>query len=408
METGAKSGRFGTREECPVCTKGASGKLCILHDPKEQPLNEEETSLFWRTVQQKVSNSSGNIDFRKIYFLPFRHISHFFDPQTNGTREFVFSKSLIFEECYFQYAHFSNVLFDMVVTFKECHFSNATEISHATFNQDIYFVKCCFEKLSFSGIKSNGELGIVGNHNEKCKGSGELSFVKTQFQNGVVLRGITLRSISIISVYSCAFSINDIMFPENSLLKIFDADMSKSIFSSIDLKKAKVSLLAAKFVGSSFFLVKWPNKLDADREMFNQLKNAYDQNANYFEANRFYAEELNAYADEKKFWSVDGFVFGISDAVSSHGQNWVKAAIVYLLFGAAFFLPYFGETKTSEEPFDSLIFWVGMLCSYLDFINPIRVEPPKNCLLGWWALYKVFAVVILYHLVVSLKRLTRR
>jgi hypothetical protein len=67
-----------------------------------------------------------------------------------------------------------------------------------------------------------------------------------------------------------------------------------------------------------------------------------------------------------------------------------------MVVGLFFFLPFMA------------LFGPNLIENYLAFINPVKVLPPENYSPGWWAVYKSLSAVVLYHLIVSFRRLTRR
>lgn len=82
--------------------------------------------------------------------------------------------------------------------------------------------------------------------------------------------------------------------------------------------------------------------------------------------------------------------------------------MVYLVVGLCFFAPFFFTSGSAIVSVCYFKFWSALIGGYFDFISPIKIEPPKDYSLGWWAVYKSLSAVVLYHLVISFRRLTRR
>lgn len=408
METGAKSGRFGTREECPVCTNGgASGRLCVLHDPEKESLSEEEEALFWNSIGEAIDSAVwGEVRFVGIYFPDsignFRLESNRFVEAMPRT----ISKKVMFDGCHFGSIVSISAIFEQDVWFARCSCPcTAFFFVDTIFKQKVKFLDCDFEQLSFIRVNIGNRLAIVSTGDQSKIDNITLEEVAI---GGVVqVDSIKIGKLSMGRVVCDSLYMNKLTFSRGGYFTVEDTDMSHGSLSNIDLKSVHVELKRTKLVGAIFSFVDWPDELEVGREMFNQLKNAYDQNANYLEANRFYAEELDAYRKEG-VPRKEKLVFYISDVVSSHGQDWIRAVGIYGLLGLFFFVPFFLPSKTAADPIGFLAFWSALIGGYFDFISPIKVTPPEECSLGWWAFYKSLSAVVLYHLVISFRRLTRR
>lgn len=285
MENGATSGRFGTREECPVCTDGKkNGKLCILHDPKEQPLNDKEIEEFWQKAKDAI-NPQYRQKLKSVTFPKFtiskKNIS-------DASRIMsAFEKTDLFEDCVFQEASFFGFTFKNSLQFKNCTFNKNVDFISIDFDNKVDFYDCIFEKrIAFRDSLFNNRLQIGGAKNQSRAKT--LVFRELRNATEINIFGMEIKNL----IFSQAeneygIHINNVHISKGGRFCILDANMTKSTFGDIDLNQAKIKLKRTNFLGALFSAVKWPDKINVDRAMFNHLKHVYDQNENYLEANRF-------------------------------------------------------------------------------------------------------------------------
>lgn len=132
-------------------------------------------------------------------------------------------------------------------------------------------------------------------------------------------------------------------------------------------------------------------------ETYRIIKYNFEQISNHIEANKYYMLEMTKYQDSikcKSFW--ENMVFIFNNGVSSFGQSWIRPFIIYLVIGFIFTL--FISNFTIDECFYNLL---------TDVYNPLdKSIIEKFNIIG--LIYKVFSGLILYHLIISLKRQTKR
>lgn len=135
-------------------------------------------------------------------------------------------------------------------------------------------------------------------------------------------------------------------------------------------------------------------------ETYRIIKYNFEQISNYIEANKFYMLEMNKYQDSiyrKNFW--EEMVFSFNNSVSNFGQSWIKPFLIYIVGGLIFtlFIFFIYDYSNTNSFYEILSY------SY----NPLDKNIINNYnILG--LIYKVCSGLILYHLIVSLKRQTKR
>jgi hypothetical protein len=173
--TRAKAGRFGTREECPVCTKDANGKHCILHDPKEQPLDDQETGQFWQAIRETIKSSQEEVVFSKVHFPPFDSGGDANKPTFFlNDKDMFFEKLLFFRFCNFSDAKFQPTKFKQKVDFVNCQCGGDFEFWGATFHDRLNFDFCSFRRIDFDSTKFESKVRFSGD------GITNFSFTKTR------------------------------------------------------------------------------------------------------------------------------------------------------------------------------------------------------------------------------------
>ena len=132
-------------------------------------------------------------------------------------------------------------------------------------------------------------------------------------------------------------------------------------------------------------------------ETYRIIKYNFEQISNHIEANKFYMLEMNKYQDSiycKNFW--EEIVFAFNNTVSNFGQSWIRPLMIYLFIGFIFTL--FMHNSSITNSFFSLL---------TNAYNPLdKCIIEKYNIIGLF--YKVSSGLILYHLIISLKRQIKR
>jgi len=141
------------------------------------------------------------------------------------------------------------------------------------------------------------------------------------------------------------------------------------------------------------------SKNETSEETYRIIKYNLDKVSKKKEANKYFMMEMNKYKDRIPSKNIsEKMIFYFNDSISSFGQNWMKALIFYFLFAFVFsLLAYFCI------PIKCISF-IELLTASL---NPLDKEIIQNYNL-WGLIYKVFSGLILYQLIIALKRQTIR
>ena len=154
------------------------------------------------------------------------------------------------------------------------------------------------------------------------------------------------------------------------------------------------------------------------KDNYRQLKHVMDKNWNYTEANRFYANEMKSYGKtlswEKDYFNkmIHSFQYHVSDFWSS----WAKALVSLLLFvliSSIIDFIYWEFIVNRYESTNVLEYINSFFYVNSNYINPLflldNVNINYNSIdLYWFFIYKVIYWTIVYQLIISIRRTTRR
>lgn len=198
-------------------------------------------------------------------------------------------------------------------------------------------------------------------------------------------------------------------------------NFGKALFANVNIENVeKISIRSAVFGDTFFENVKWghnPN-FKCDRDIFRQLKNAYDKQANYIEANKFYALEMESYSKElnekkSKNWkeNAEYCLFLVGKYISNHGQNWLLALGWIVLFSLLMFCWHQGYefnmdvlTNYANYSFNGHEFWNDLA----KFSNPFRLDLKCDNKAYITLLHKIISGFLIYHFIIALRRNTKR
>ena len=248
------------------------------------------------------------------------------------------------------------------------------------------------------------------------------------------------------------------VFLENSF-DVEKANFSNLTFNDFDISRARKRLDKVSFIDSILNSIKWGNisKIESTKDIFRQLKFVNDKQANYIDANNFYSmemkkhkEDLRNYSWFSNYWQ-EKFIFALNEKISNFGQSWFMVILwimmvnltvfsIYKLFKFDFVLSdllvsfiilivsfilglgikeKFSNKKLSlyTLPYIFLIgaiicclyyFQIGSAKELIQFISFKLNENDTSEYLIFWMINKSIFGFLVYHLVVSLRRQTRR
>ena len=268
------------------------------------------------------------------------------------------------------------------LVFKCCHFEDFEALN---IDATLVFEGCTFEKKV--------ELTSSG------KG---VRFLHTSFMGDVIIAGSGSRL--------CQLELIDCSFIKAVKLSNFDftneqSQVTGTFPSRFNLIKFKKSLLIIDVTFSKelvFNSVTWPKKIIANRDILRQLKVCMEEQKNVLQANVFHSLEMDEYRKELSWkrpedWQ-DLLVFTLNKAISNNTLSWLRPLFLIMVVSYIFYSMVCG--------WDSIFTcgWNG----FFSFMSPLNRTPELyQSVYALWFIHKVVMVVLVYHLVVALKRKTK-
>jgi len=248
---------------------------------------------------------------------------------------------------------------------------------------------------------------------------------------------------------------NHIKVDEEFVLR--KVEFHNTYFNDFDISNATKTIAKTSFVDSKLSSLKWGNisKITASRDFFRELKSVYDENHNYIEANNFFTMEMKEYKKELKekglnFWQ-ENFVFFLNEKISNFSQSWFLPLVWIFIINFLFFslqqisssestvlqlsifliisivswilgrLVYEIKQSGSYYLAQHIFFLLGLViyvlysASMVDVLQFSHIQSYKDykesseiSVFYLWFLHKLILSFIIYHLVVALRRQTRR
>ncbi len=208
------------------------------------------------------------------------------------------------------------------------------------------------------------------------------------------------------------------------------AELSNVVLAKNDKKEnweAAIKIALSSFTKTAFNNVQWGKveRIDADRDTFRQLKAANEDQKNYLQANEFYMMEMKKYGKEihgRKDKRQERVEFWLGDKLSKFSNDWVRP-IVWLIGLTALFYAF---TFCAELKTEANTLWLAsqghngeflvqlppiVYCEtnrFFTFMNPLETKyNDLNVPASIWVFYKVSAGLVIYQIIVSLRRKTR-
>ncbi len=253
-------------------------------------------------------------------------------------------------------------------------------------------------------------------------------------------------------------------------INIKKSTLGNTEFHNIDMKNANIKIENSSLADTKFYSVQWPNikNINAEQDTFRQLKYVHEKMGDNITAAKFYAGELEEYKKKKvgdeEISLKDKTLLHISGLLSEHGQNWVRPLllmsilmiammqiftlilnklyvplstnnnliVLYMIFFAiAVIAPHTRyKNKIKTDHYLSMLLAISIAYLYLmdgaifnnsiNYVNPLigtfkdinttnsrGIDEDRKLLFVLWIGYKAFFIMLGYHLVVSLKRITK-
>jgi uncharacterized protein YjbI with pentapeptide repeats len=331
------------------------------------------------------------------------------------------------------------------IIFKDCTFNKDIIFKDCTFNKDVIFKNCIFQKdLIFENCTFKWKLGIKNcnwkieiRHPKNLKNIkiyndwenkdkeleikiNNIKFDKEwdYFFSWSSLKKLTLKSCVILSDYFKMTHLDDIQ------LNFIDVNLWKTTFNWVEIKK--LYLENATLNDCIFNWVEFPknSRLEEEnlsnkqlKDNYRQLKFIMDKNWNYTEANKFYDWEMSYYIFSwnwlKKLHNNILWFFQL--IISQFWNNWFLSLLWIILFGFIFTRSdwyYLINDFSNNFPFIDIKldnYNINSINAFFTNINPFDKSLFTKDWVTYWNFWQKIILVILYwHLLIALKRTTKR
>lgn len=181
-------------------------------------------------------------------------------------------------------------------------------------------------------------------------------------------------------------------------LEIENATLNECIFNWVDFKIYEL------------WNNDWWITTKALKDNYRQLKHVMDKNWNHTEANKFFALEMQEYSKLDNLSWYEKISLWIQKFISAYWNNWLRAFCIIILFALIstlinyWIMNYF---------YNITIDWV---LNFINLINPFfwfskwvyeSLKDFPEIYFGF-VLYKIFYAILVYQLIIALKRTTKR
>lgn len=321
--------------------------------------------------------------------------------------------------------------------FKYCNFNSIINISSKNYDEEkcLHYEGAQISKMTFFSCMLNKESLLIVN----VYIINMLSFNEVNHNGKVIIKDIG----------------------ENNELIFDDYNVESTVLMNCNFSDSKIIIENTNLLSDNVFFsvhtTKWPliDNFTCNTDTFRQLKLVNDKQGNYIEANKFYSAEMDGYKKEitSKNSNVpfqEKFIFWMNYLVSDFGRSWVQPLLWYVTLGLFFSSLYHGDhiytfmiscyfivlhiglgwmihvgvkvIRVLKLAFLNLLifdyirtikdykgFW-SRLCRSITFMNPFDTnkDEPEDGIIGWWILFRLFALFIIYQFIISLRRQTKR
>lgn len=301
-------------------------------------------------------------------------------------------------------------------------------------NWNVKFKDCNFNNLSISSTNWNSNIII-----EKWNINGELDLSSIQNINNISLSLIekidSLTITNLMNINSFNINVNKVKnlniehsFFEWKQFSINNTNIINTTFNHVNFWEmqfnwvnfTKLSFYNTTFNNCTFNNTNFPKKLENNilwvinisnkeqKDNYRQLKHVMDKNANYTEANDFFSREMTKHYQSLKWYDINKVILLIQWVISYYWNSWLLAIMWIILFWI----------NTSLLSWDAYFYYNISLLSHnnIDFYNLFftNINPFNKSLLTekwityWLFFHKIVLIILYYHLIIALKRTTRR
>lgn len=274
-------------------------------------------------------------------------------------------------------------------------------LKNKNFQWSIYINNICFNNISF-------DISIF----EK-----EIEFNDCIFEGDFSMHNCSIKSLLIFN--SCEFK-EKVCFKNMDLWRtIFnwgvihewyleDVNLSDCIFNGVDFSNSKLSDVKKAWWGINYWKMK---------DNYRQLKHVMDKNWNHTEANNFFSKEMQNYYLSLDWFSKDfnkKIILFIQGIISSFGNNWIMPII--LIFGLSLITSWinYWYVECCYDFWELKVFSIDVGKTFLSLLYPLYwlkrdfFEWFDKTMISWFMIHKIIYWILFWHLIVALKRTTKR
>lgn len=297
--------------------------------------------------------------------------------------------------------------------------SNYDQENISIFNSKID--ELIIEKSNFKDLVINNSII----NNIKIKDNNILNFNLLNFHNNLYINN---------NICNCNFLLENSNLSEKNVkifnlnienFKIENSNLWKSIISNTKIKNLELKnpvLNETIFNNVEFpktdIKIAWEENstnYSEIKEYYIQLKNVMDNSWNHIQADKFFAKEMEYYGKSLKwekwqFWNK--LVYYIQKWISDFWNDWTLPILWIINLWNLFLIIdyYLKDYKLISDV--NFILYLKNLYRYLNdlanAIKPLDVLNVTSDITFFWLLYKITLAILIYHLIISLKRLTKR
>ncbi len=380
----------------------------------------------------------------------------------NAKTEQVIENETVYDKCVFKkHVHITitGEIFRNKVLFRCCEFDNEVVFQDCSVffipfvSSDIKtvsFNKCIFDVEPFSQIYKRGNQQIPELVISECTFNEIVllnpieQLISIQIEDSVFNKAFYMSGIAIYSnilITNSSFSdlfevkssrlnhfsvINSVFksvvsFEETVFRKVDEADTA-AIFSNVtfsnylNMKKTKF-LTGLDFSDVSYsyppvFLKTEISSKNTDRETYRIIKHSFDSVGNHIEGNKYFAEEMRVYREELQKTNdyAKRIAMFVNYYTSNFGQNYVCPIVLIFITIFIHSLLYYGYSNDICFPPPACL-WSGLNYMFSTALSILPFFRPERGNEGFATLAFIFYItysVLIYQLIIALKRLTRR
>lgn len=321
----------------------------------------------------------------------------------------IFKESIDLFSCSSNRIEIKEANFEKLVKFSNMKIRLEVTISNSIFHEKLDFRNCRIKNLTIEDSHFKKPVDFFGSHFDN------FHIKNSSFDDFVSFEECTFRSEK------------DTSKPtkfENVTFLNFVSFRDTKFIHGLDLKSVNLKEMA-NFLDSNLVNAKRNEAAykNTERETFRIIKHSFDRIGNLIEGNKVFALEMCKYEEElkknKRSWQ-EILVFFINKLVSNFGQSWVRPFIILVVTIILYRSLDAGYQKTwlcgEWESFDNFIcsivnFYNDSFAPYLNGFAKGVVPLKKYMIQGYEFIslaYYLAIAVLIYHIIIALKRYTKR